>query len=172
MDNEFDIIFKIGNFQKVKNNLTKLNFKLAFRNDGNDHIYTDGLISVDFIQLMEGNKITKCIHWTIWTFPLGIAPPGNSQHLLHKKYIAPARVKRKALENWNRIIITRYSFCYDARMNIDFNLKKRYPKSFQNYSTKVRLNETYRKWLMLIPSVQPLLKLFLSAIMTNFFFKI
>ena len=74
MDEDFDINLNIDHFGEVKKNLNNLKHKLAFTDNGSDHVRVHGLIGVDIIQFMD-MKIIKCINGKTWEFPTGIAPP-------------------------------------------------------------------------------------------------
>ena len=73
VNEDFDINLNIDHFGEVKKNLNNLKYKLAFTDNGSDHVRVHGLIGVDIIQFMDV-KIIKCMNGKAWEFPTGIAP--------------------------------------------------------------------------------------------------
>ena len=60
VDEDFDINLNIDHFGEVKKNLNNLKHKLAFTDNGSNHVRVHGLIGVDIIQFMD-MKLIKCI---------------------------------------------------------------------------------------------------------------
>lgn len=131
MDDDFDITFKFDDRGKVKTNLSKLNYKLAFlSNEQSDQIRIHSLIGVDIIQFMENLKVTSCMQSSAWGFPGGVAPFGNSQNFLHRHQITPVKNKYKPAQNNYHTVISEFSSCSDQQINFVMDPKNTYPEPF------------------------------------------
>ena len=101
---EFNIQFEFNNLSEIKTNLFKLNYELAFSNQGNQ-LRIQGILGVDIFQFIKDAKIIKCMNGLAWRMPNGIAPFGNVQHFLYNHQISPAEPKiSKVLDNYHTVI--------------------------------------------------------------------
>ena len=113
----------------VKKNLKH---KLAFTDNGSDHVRVHGLIGVNIIQFMD-MKIIKCMNGKAWGFPTDIAPLVDSHHFLYQEQIARARAWKSVPENNYQTIIAGYSSCPEERVNFVLTPKKTYPDAFSEF---------------------------------------
>ena len=120
MINKFNIQFEFKYLNEIKTKLFKLNYKLAFSNQGNQ-VRILGILDVDIFQFIKDAKIIKSMNGLVWRMSNGIALFRNVQHFLYNHKITPVEPKKTqkktVLENYHTVI-SEHASCSERHFSV------------------------------------------------------